>query len=122
MVVNGVLRNVTRSEIKNGTIEIPYGVRAIESYAFHDVTDLLTKIDIPETVERINGYAFYGCLKLQEVVLRKGLTLIDKSAFGQCLYFKKLIYVGTRDDFSTIILGGDNNSIEHGKIRFKHKF
>ena len=43
-----------------------------------------TEIDIPDTVESIELYAFYGCKSLTSVTLPDSVTFIDKDAFRGC--------------------------------------
>ncbi|MEG1524639.1 MAG: leucine-rich repeat protein [Clostridia bacterium] len=41
----------------------------------------LTQMDIPESVEAIDGYAFCGCESLKQLTLHSGRTLLSPSAF-----------------------------------------
>lgn len=41
-------------------------------------------VTIPSTVKRIDDYAFYGCLELEQVDLPEGLIAIGDNAFSHC--------------------------------------
>lgn len=64
----------------------------------------LTRVVIPDTVVRLHGFAFAGCVNLAEVVIPKTSKLgtIDKYAFSECKSLKTL------DLPSTIVGIGDS--------------
>ena len=55
-------------------------VLAISSNAFKK-SDVLTSVEIPDTVKEIGEYAFYYCEKLTKVIIGSGVETIGKSAF-----------------------------------------
>ncbi|MBR4859231.1 MAG: leucine-rich repeat protein [Clostridia bacterium] len=69
-----------RSSIKK--IVIDTGVTSISSSAFA-LCDIST-ITIPDTVTRIDGYAFAFCYKLENITIGKGVSNIDEMAFYDC--------------------------------------
>ncbi len=62
---------------------IPDGVEFISDYAFYGY-DYLTSITIPSSVTSIGDSAFAGCTSLASVTIAKGVTSIGSSAFLGC--------------------------------------
>ena len=54
----------------------------------------VTKVVLPEGVEKINAYAFANLTALEEVVLPSTLTAIEYGAFYQCSSLKKITFSG----------------------------
>ena len=52
------------------------------------------KIDIPDSVEELGEAAFFGCYKLKEVKIGKGLNKIDKHTFKYCEELRKVEFSG----------------------------
>ena len=63
-------------------ITIPETVTSIEYCAFSGTG--LTSVDIPASVEKIAGQAFYLCNSLNSITLHEGLTSVDSMAFAGC--------------------------------------
>ena len=83
----------------------PWGATAATVYYSYDVTEdafakvvlkeLIDKsveeISIPETVNSIGPYAFYGCTSLRHVYIPKSVTYIDKRAFAGCTLLDDIV-------------------------------
>lgn len=82
-IENGVLIEVSDSDIKEGKFVIPEGVTKIGFQAFEGCTSLKS-IVIPECVTIIGGGAFWGCTSLRSIVIREGLISIGEQAFTRC--------------------------------------
>ena len=54
----------------------------------------ITKVVLPEGVEKINAYAFANLTALEEVVLPSTLTAIEYGAFYNCTSLKKITFSG----------------------------
>ena len=72
-------------------VVIPEGVEKINAYAFANLT-ALEEIVLPSTLEAIEYGAFYGCSKLEKISFSKenNLKIINQSAFEQCNLTGKL--------------------------------
>ena len=60
-------------------VNVPYGVKVIEENTFRSTG--IEAIELPETVERIKGYAFWGC-RLKTIKLPQSLTEISSDTFS----------------------------------------
>lgn len=93
-VVNGIIYYVADNKavvlmadksLKEAVIEKEiegYPVSEIKA-AFQDNT-VLTKVTIPDSVEKIGEFAFSGCTALTEVLIPESVTSIEASAFVNC--------------------------------------
>lgn len=66
------------SEVKK--LQLPESLKRIERYAFCSC-DNLTSVKIPDGVERIDAFAFSGCRNLKEIILPESLKRIRNSCF-----------------------------------------
>ncbi|MBE6716243.1 MAG: hypothetical protein E7573_04920 [Ruminococcaceae bacterium] len=89
-------------------IIIPYEVKDIGSGAFSRCF-AITSVIIPDGVERIAGDAFSECTALEEVTIPVSMKIIESGAFGNCKNLKTLIYKGTDEQYSGIVLGNKDN-------------
>ena len=64
------------------TYELTYTVAGIGANAFQD--SYISTITLPNTIEYISDYAFYGCSYLQEIMLPNSVGSIGEYAFGYC--------------------------------------
>ena len=86
---DGVLFNKDKTvliwypEGKTGGYVIPNSITRIEDYAFYNCTDL-TSIGIPSSVIYIGYYAFSGCENLTSVTLPSSIIDIKGGAFAYC--------------------------------------
>ncbi len=76
-------------------------IYSIGAKAFYN--SLLTSVKIPDAVTIIGNRAFYGCAKLKEIHIGKGIRTIEDYAFYDCQLLKSitiqndnLSYIGTR--------------------------
>lgn len=52
--------------------------------------DEITELEVPDGVETIGAYAFYGCSSLESLTLPEGLTSVGKFAFSGCEKLKQV--------------------------------
>jgi hypothetical protein len=64
----------------------------ITSICYSAFGSSLERIDIADSVQHIEGYAFSGCKKLVEVRLPKALTKIEQYTFSNCESLKKIYF------------------------------
>lgn len=78
-----------------GEYTIRPGTKSVLGNAFKDCSKI-TKINIPEGLERING-SFIGCTSLKSIVIPDSVVFIDNSAFGGCTNLKQVILPDNTD-------------------------
>ena len=62
-------------------IIIPYGIKKIAGFSS---CENVMKVDIPNSVEEIEAYAFYGCKKLENIELPDSINKIGIAGFSKC--------------------------------------
>ena len=73
--------------------------------------ELATSVTIPDGVKAISSYAFSGCTGLTSVTIPASVTRIDSYAFYNCSDLKTVFYAGTEEQWKTISIGSDNDSL-----------
>lgn len=63
------------AEVKEGTVSLAYGFAKDQS---------LTSVSLPQSLEEIGAYAFYGCTALSSVTIPEKVTTIDEYTFYGC--------------------------------------
>ena len=76
-------------DVTKGTLEIPDGIREIETNAFENNKGL-KEIIVPNSVTKISD-AFIGCQNLTKVTLPEGLAEIGYYTFGRCAKLESLV-------------------------------
>lgn len=72
------------SGTKFSHIVIPEGTMRIFNYAFAGFKNVADIIELPESVEYIDGSSFYGCRRISGLKLGKNVSTIGASAFKGC--------------------------------------
>ena len=86
------------------SIEIPEGIENIGDYQFYGF-DNVTSITIPNSVTSIGKYAFYNCNGLESSV-----TSIGNNAFDDCR-LHRVYYNGSVEDWDSINIMNFNGSL-----------
>jgi len=92
---NGILYNKDKSVLlvcpagKKGTFTIPSSVKTIGEYSFRN--SQLSEVIIPNSVTKIETYAFWGSGNLTAVTIPNSVTTIAQSAFYNCYALKSVI-------------------------------
>ena len=89
------------------TLVIPEGVKTIKRQTF-DCFGKIEKVIIPDSVEEIEGGAFYGCTSLKTIVLGSGVKTIGNS-FANCDAVSEVWYKGSASDYGKISINSDTN-------------
>lgn len=74
---------------KSGTIEVPLYTAVICREAFLEC-DKITRILLPETIDRVEERAFSGCTLLEECVLPYSVTTLGEGMFAGCTSLTKI--------------------------------
>ena len=77
-----------------GEVVIPEGMETIPAYAFYGQTGI-TSLVIPDSVTSIGSYAFYGCSGLTSITIPDSVTSIGDEAFYEC---NSIIYAEYSND------------------------
>ena len=83
------------------SLEIPDSVTSIGDYAFA-YCDSLTSIVIPDSVTSIGSSAFYWCTSLKSIVIPKSVTSIGGRAFGWCGALTSINFQGSMKQWKAI--------------------
>ena len=92
---NGILLNKEKTKIIyvprgiNGSLCIPECINEIEDWAFYGRTRL-KKIAIPKSVTKIGNWAFRDCSGLTGIIIPKSVEIIMPYAFMSCAGLKKI--------------------------------
>ena len=105
------------------TLCLPHTLRRIGSRAFRECNQLVVA-DIPDEVTSMDNMAFWGCSKLSEVHISKGLTRIPSSCFCKTGLVNVVVPEGARsigydafgicEKLKTVTLPQSLQSIERG--------
>ena len=88
----------------------------------------ITSVELPNTITKIDDYAFYRCIELESINFPNGLTYIGQAAFTNCIYLTSailpdsVVYMGG-DAFSycnaleEVVLSNKLSTIESGAFR-----
>ncbi len=124
------------------TVTLGSSVKEIGNYAFY-YCNALERIVIPDSVTEIGTAAFGYCHKLNSVVIGKGIIEIPKSAFIECYgvnvvvlpesiqtianyafkncnSIKDVCYSATREQWATVLIGTNNESLYDVTVRFHY--
>ncbi len=78
--------------------------------------ELLTDVIIPEGVEYISNYAFYGCTSIRTVEIPESVTYIGWRTFNYCDTLSDVYYHGDEDMWNDIDFGDFNTSLENAVL------
>ncbi len=108
---NAIIETATNTLIQGcqSTI-IPNTVLKIDNYAFYKVGNLAS-ITMPSSVVSIGQSAFNGCSGLTSVILSNNLTSIEASAFNNCTGLTKIFMPKS---VTTISASSSSNAIFYG--------
>lgn len=85
-----------------GDVIIPHGVTDIFFEVFYG-SAIITSVEIPGSILDITPFIFEGCRKLKVIKICEGASIINVTAFSNCLSLKKIYYNGSKDDWDLIV-------------------
>ena len=88
---------------------IPEGYTSVAASCFYDhgasgYYKYLNKVNLPSTIKKIEGSAFFNCTALEEIKIPEGCTEIGGYAFYDCTSLKELIIPSTIKELSNFAL------------------
>lgn len=91
-------------------ITIPDGVDAVGHFAFYGCKDLRTVV-LPDGMTRIGGWAFSGCKNLTHISLPASLQSIGSFAFEDCDSLTKITYSGGINKIKKMTIAQGNDVV-----------
>ena len=121
---NGVLFNKDKTILLQapsgltGSYTVPGTVKIIDAYGFSGLLQM-TEVIIPESVTRIEEYAFYFCYRLAVIRGCKGLRTVGEAAISSCDALTDVYYDGTMNQAMRIQFGPRNDALKNATFHFK---
>ena len=100
------------------TILIPNTVTELGTYYnFYGCTSL-TSVIIPDNVTTIGNAAFTECDNLTSVTIPASVTYINGFAFFNCRNLTDVYFIGTEEEWNTIVIESGNDALINATIHF----
>lgn len=100
-------------------VVIENGVVSIGHSAFNGCISL-DRIALPSSVTSIGEDAFEDCYYIASVSLSENITNIHDSAFEGCYRIKDVYFVGSKEEWSQINIGKNNDYLKNAIIYYNH--
>lgn len=99
------------------SITIPSSITTIskESFAF---CSSLTSVTISSGVSIIDEGVFWYCYGMTNITIPSSIETIGKDAFSKCSNLTEIYYIGAEDQWSSIIVGKNNEGLYSATIHF----
>ena len=81
-------------------------------------SEKLQSFIVPNKVKYIRYQAFNYCSFLSEVFIPKSVTTIEEYAFRSCSRLSDVYYEGTEEEWNTITISSNNNSLRSATIHY----
>ncbi len=112
-------------EIENGKLlfanthsTVPVGVKIIGSYVFCEME--FVRFSLPDGVIEIEPLAFKYCWDMLSIVIPESVTKIDDYAFYGCTRLMRVYYTGTEEQWNQIEIGVENDHLLEADVRFEY--
>ena len=76
----------------------------------------LVEVNLPKTIQQINGYSFSGCKSLKTLIIPATVTSVAWGAFQTNIPLEKVYYEGTVETWKKITISGGNTCLTNAKI------
>lgn len=93
------------------------GVTRIGDNGFYYCTNL-KNVTIGNSVTSIGNYAFYNCSNLAKITIPNNVIDIGDFAFYNCLNLADVYYSGAEENWKTISIGTNNESLANTKVHY----
>lgn len=97
------------------SVIIPNTITNIGTQAFYGCISLVD-VSIPDSVTSIGNLAFSNCLSLTNVMIPNSVTNIGAKAFQGCSQITYVYYMGTREQWDSIIVGANNQDLYNENV------
>lgn len=81
------LTNIGQNSFCNNStllsIRLPQSVEVIDNYAFYGCSNMLS-INLPNELNTIGDYAFFGCMSMGDIEIPEGIFIIREGTFAGC--------------------------------------
>ncbi|MBE6128266.1 MAG: leucine-rich repeat domain-containing protein [Erysipelotrichaceae bacterium] len=85
-----IIANTLKKYEGNDThVIIPEGIEAIADYAFYGAA-MMEQVTFPESLREIGSDVFYGCEKLKEAWIPDGVSWMGSAVFSRCANLEKV--------------------------------
>ncbi|MBR2953856.1 MAG: leucine-rich repeat protein [Clostridia bacterium] len=98
-------------------VTLPDSLIRIEDFAFSYCTKLTT-VTIPDGVIQIDSYAFSNCTSLTSIMLPDSLNWINNNAFAKCTSLTDVYYSGSQQDWHLIDIRAGNGNLVDANITY----
>lgn len=94
--INGTISNTVKNIYYNGNInewcnmEVRLLLIRCDEYNLYINNKLLTDLVIPDSIEKINSYAFCNCNSIKSVKIGSNVQIIGEHAFDKCVNIEKI--------------------------------
>ena len=85
--ING--NTLKKYEGNEAHVIIPEGIEAIADYAFYGAA-MMEQVTLPESLKEIGSDVFYGCEKLKEAWIPDGVSWMGSAVFSRCANLEKV--------------------------------
>ena len=98
-----------------GDVTIPNGVNDVYAGSFEKKGSNVTSIHLPDTIEWLDEYAFYGCTNLIRINIPDGVQNIGMGAFKDCKSLKSITIPNSVKTLDYAVFEGCE-ALEHVKL------
>ena len=106
---------------KEKSYVLPNSIRKIEKFAFY-VCDNLESVSIPDGFTFIGDYSFSDFYSLKNITIPETVTGIGTSAFYGCTNLVNIFYNGCEHTWSNIVINKNNTPLTNSEIHYTVPF
>ena len=99
------------------SLNLGTGVKSLGQYCFTGTQ--IRELDLPESLDTIYNAAFYNNEKLETIIIPTSIKWIQDEAFDHCSLIDKVYYMGTSDEWNSILIGDGESFCENDNLYLK---